>query len=100
MTALEFLNKFLSAYQEGRLLLPPGSYAYNVKTRGTPNLVWLAEATDHCRPVCHGGINTFGVEYLDDGFILFADIKTEGAEVLWQAFMEQPCNESDCPRLV
>jgi hypothetical protein len=85
---LDFLVQFLSTFEDGRIFLSHGRYEYKFATRKRPTLVWIAEVDSGNVPVCHGSVNTFGVELLDDGFVLIADVQAENTEILWQAFLD------------
>lgn len=89
---LDFLVQFLSLYQEGRAFLPHGRYEWKFETKSKPELVWLAEVNSGNMPVCQGGVNTFGVRYLDDGFVVVADVQDEFTEVQWQAYLVSSVN--------
>jgi hypothetical protein len=97
---LDLLVKFLSTYEEGRIILSAGSYEYKIQTKSCPKLVWLAEVGEGNQPVCQGGVNTFGITYLCDGFVLIADIVTDQTEILWQAHLKGSHDEGDDSRLV
>jgi hypothetical protein len=97
---LDFLVKFLSSFEEGRIILSAGCYEYKIQTKGCPKLVWLAEVGEGNQPVCQGGVNTFGITYLCDGFVLIADVVTDQTEILWQAYLKDHADEGDYPRMV
>jgi hypothetical protein len=85
---LDFLSFFLSTFENGRAFLPSGRYEYVFTTKSAPRFVWVAEMDSGEQPVCQGGVNTFGVQLLSDGFVLIADVQTDFTEVMWQAVLE------------
>lgn len=85
---IDFLVQFLATFEEGRVFLSYGRYEYKFATKKRPALVWIAEVGEDHIPVCQGGVNTFGVRLLDDGFILIAHVETDNTEIMWQAFLD------------
>lgn len=84
---VDFLVMFLSTFENGRVFLSHGKYEYKFETKKPPILVWVAEKEAGNLPVCNGGVNTFGVRLLDDGFVLVADVASDTTEILWQAYL-------------
>lgn len=88
---IDFLVQFLATFEEGRVFLSHGDYEYKFTTKERPGLIWVAETNEGNMPVCQGGVNTFGIRLMDDGFVLVAHVETDSTEILWQAFLD---NES------
>lgn len=68
----------------GDILLGYGLHEVKVVIDGKPCTVFLSieDPTDGVA-VCHGDVNKIGVRILDDGFIIYADIKTNTASIQW-----------------
>ncbi len=64
------------------ILLPHGDHVITVKLDTRPATVYVSIADDG-NPVCGGEVSTAGVSLLDDGFVLYAKIKTDHAVVRW-----------------
>lgn len=88
MIPLNTLEKFIDQFEGGSVLLGPGRFEWKVKTKIKPDIVSVTEIDSGNIPVCHGTINMFGTSIVDDGFILYADVKTSRAEINWQAFKQ------------
>lgn len=87
---VDFLVEFLATFEDGRVFLSHGYYQYKFVTKATPSMVWVAEVAGGNVPVCHGSVNTFGVQLLEDGFVLVANVESEYTEIMWQAYLVQP----------
>jgi len=68
----------------GDIVLGFGQHEIVIKMENTPCKVALSLRTP-CdgTPVCQGDINKIGVTILENGFILYADIKTNTCCVEW-----------------
>lgn len=73
-------------YEAGSFYVCYGCHEIKVDTKDTPVKVWVVPNTPHsCIPVCCGDTNMVGVEIVDHGFIIRADIKTDKCELEWFA---------------
>lgn len=88
MSPIDFLISFFKKYDEGQAFLPSGTHAHKFLTRGKPKQVCISELCGKGVPVCGGNVNYYGVTLLDDGFILYAEISSDSANVEWQAVLE------------
>jgi hypothetical protein len=71
---------------EGCITLNQGTHEVVVKTEVSPSEVFLSVRSIGT-PVCNGDVDMVGYSVLPDGFILYADIKSTGAEVCY--FVEE-----------
>lgn len=72
--------------ETGRMILGYGWHEVEVKTLLTPKEVSISTRINHCdTPVCHGDINMVGCRIKHGGFVLYADIDTNTAEIRWTA---------------
>ncbi len=74
-------SEVLPPENEG-ILLPFGDHVITVKLDVKPAVVYVS-ITDDGNPVCGGEVSTAGVTLLDDGFVLYAKIKTDHGVVRW-----------------
>lgn len=71
-------------FEEGSMVLAYGTHEVTVNTGSEPKDVMVsANILVGDTPVCQGDINMVGCAIKPDGFILYADIKTNTAEVCW-----------------
>jgi hypothetical protein len=82
---LEGLWCALKCEDEGSVFLCAGQHEIKVDTCCRPEKIFLSvnEVDGCCMAVCNGDINTVGSTILDDGFILYADVKTTACTVEW-----------------
>lgn len=66
----------------GAVVLGYGKQELIVKTKCKPKKVFIS-CEGHDTPVCQGTLDTAGVQLLDDGFIIFADIRSNTCDVSW-----------------
>lgn len=85
---VDFLVQFLNRFDEGKIFLPYGIHVHKITTKSKPESVWFGEVNTTGIPVCQGSVNLYGFTLVDDGFILYADISSDTAELEWQAVME------------
>ena len=72
--------------ESGSFVIAYGNNQVKIDTKDTPTKVWLRPATpNNCLPVCGGEVNMVGVEIVNNGFIIYADIKTDKCVVDWFA---------------
>ncbi len=68
----------------GEISLAYGEHQVTVATKGKPKNVLLGINNAACdTPVCQGDINMVGYTLLPDGFVLYADIKSNTSVVTW-----------------
>lgn len=67
---------------EGCITLNQGTHEITVKTDIVPSIVFLS-VRPIGTPVCVGNIDMVGYSLLPDGFVLYADIKSNVAEVCY-----------------
>jgi hypothetical protein len=68
----------------GEIVLGFGQHEVNIQMDSTPCKVSLSMRTPCAStPVCHGDINKIGVTILENGFVLYADIRTNSCCVEW-----------------
>jgi hypothetical protein len=80
---LETLSKCeCDSHDEGSISLNQGHHEVAVSTSVVPSVVFLA-VSPLGTPVCVGDIDMVGYSLLPDGFILYADIKSNSAEVCY-----------------
>lgn len=85
---VSFLLEFLNKFDEGKIFLPVGSHVHKIHTKSRPVSLWFNESVPGHLPVCQGGINMYGFTLADDGFVLYADVKSDSVEIEWQAVIE------------
>jgi hypothetical protein len=68
----------------GDVSLGYGCHEITVKTACGPKDICLSTNNDTCdTPVCQGDVNMVGYSLLPDGFVLYADIKSNTCVVSW-----------------
>ena len=68
----------------GDIVLGFGQHEIKIEMDGTPCRVTLSlREPCHSRPVCHGDVNKIGFTIMDNGFVLYADIKTNTCCIEW-----------------
>lgn len=67
---------------DGCITLNQGTHEVTIKTNSVPQEVF-ASIVAVGTPVCGGGINMVGTQLLPDGFILYANIVSNSAEVCY-----------------
>lgn len=85
---LDFLLDFLNSYDKGQIFLPAGKHAYKILTKKRPISVSVSEVSNDNIPVCHGNVNMYGWTLDVDGFVFYADIASNTAEIEWQAILD------------
>jgi hypothetical protein len=71
-------------FASGDILLGYGLHEVKIITKGKPCTVFLSiEDPTGGIAVCHGNVNKIGVNVLDDGFVLYADIQSNTAFIKW-----------------
>ena len=74
----------LSSFEGGEIILTCGHNVVNVPTNAQGKRVWLSiDEPTHAIPVCCGDLNVVGAKLVKDGFVLCADIKTDGCIIQW-----------------
>lgn len=81
----------VSQTADGEVVLGYGQHEIKIELDNTPCRVSLS-ITSPCdaTPVCHGDVNKIGVTILDDGFVLYADIKTNTCCIEWECGTDSP----------
>ena len=70
--------------EAGEISLAYGHHEVTVTTKNKPKNVLLSTNNAVCdTPVCQGDINMVGYTLLPDGFVLYADIKSNTSVVSW-----------------
>jgi hypothetical protein len=68
----------------GCMVLANGHHEVTVRTLDKPKKVYLTTNSDSANtPVCQGAIDMVGCTLTDDGFVLYADIRSNTAQVCW-----------------
>jgi hypothetical protein len=74
----------LSGFEGGEIILTHGHNVVTVPTNAQGKRIWLSiDEPTHAIPVCCGELNVIGAKLIKDGFVLCADIKTDGCIVQW-----------------
>jgi hypothetical protein len=74
----------LSGFEGGELLLSYGKTVITVPTKFQGNSIWLnTEEPEDSIHVCCGEVNSIGAEIIENGFVIYADIKTDKCLVQW-----------------
>lgn len=63
--------------------LPFGDHVITVKLDAKPQEVFVSLDAEGGMPVCGGDVSTAGVTVLDDGFVLYAHVKSDHVVVRW-----------------
>jgi hypothetical protein len=68
----------------GDIVLGYGLHEIKIAVEKHPTNIAMSiqDPCDGC-PVCHGDINKIGVTILDNGFVIYADIRTNTACIQW-----------------
>lgn len=64
------------------IYLPFGEHTIQVKVDCIPREVFVS-VQDECGPVCGGDISTVATSLLEDGFVLYVNVKSNEALVKW-----------------
>jgi hypothetical protein len=81
---VDFLLAFLQKFDEGNIFLPAGSHVHKIHTKGTPLTLLFGETNTGNIPVCQGNINMYGFTLESDGFLIYAEVKSDSVELQWQ----------------
>lgn len=80
----DLIVKFMKSFQNGSLCLIHGKHDVEVSTHSKPKQIWVCEEDRGSMQVCQGGGNKFGWTYLEDGFVLHADVDTDYTQVRYE----------------
>lgn len=79
--------KLLDCGQEGEVKLPYGVHEEMFFTKRQPVTVWVS-AEDEDYSVCQADLSMFTTRIVPDGFVLYADVKSENVRVKWYVEFE------------
>jgi hypothetical protein len=85
-TTMKFVSDGIGTghFASGDILLGYGQHEIKIVTNGKPCKVTLSiEDPTGGIAVCHGNVNKIGVNILNNGFVLYADIQSNTALVKW-----------------
>jgi hypothetical protein len=93
LSALNSVGNILSifdSFQEGTVTLQAsgGTEVVEIKTRKPPVELWISIGPTAGIPVCQGNIDKFSYSLTTDGFILYANISSNTAQLNWHAIFE------------
>ncbi len=78
------MEKSIRHSASGDIVLGFGQHEINIDMDGKPCRVTLSlKEPCNSTPVCHGDVNKIGFTIRDDGFILYADIRTNTCCIEW-----------------
>ena len=72
-------------FESDSVILGHGRHTLTFQTSVPANNVWFAVTEDSRLPVCGGGSTVVGASVVLGGFRMFADVRTEVAEIEWFA---------------
>jgi hypothetical protein len=73
-------------FQEGTSVFPTGQHVIQIKTRSEPKQVWLRLVEEGEMAVCQGGLTQMSYTMTPTGFILYADVPTDTAQIDWVVY--------------
>ena len=73
-------------HEEHTIELNHGQHEIEIETSQTPARVWINFGEGHHDlPVCMGSVDTCGVQIVEKGFILYANIASTSRHIRWFA---------------
>lgn len=80
------LFEIFDSFQEGSAVFQTGQNVLQIMTRREPKSVWLSLVSTGEMAVCQGGLDQFSYTMTPNGFILYADVVSESAQLNWVAY--------------
>ncbi len=80
--------EFFSSFQSGFTPLPVGKSEVEVFTNSMPTQVWLSKYDNGSLSVCHAQQSLFDYEITETGFVIYADVNTDGLILEWFVWLD------------
>ncbi len=71
--------------ESGKIYLSAGKHEVDVATKFYVSSIWFT-IVSYGTPVCHGSLDTIAYTITDEGYTLYADIKSNKVVVKWFAY--------------